>query len=496
MIFLEKVEFTKDDYLNLVLYLCSDTFEKLIQIENLINSYEYIKLSRNLPSISIYNESIDQVYRNISFIFNELLTFANSKEEVDVNQVIQFLSRIRNLQDTILFFHNSLGILTGKLEIPIIYDFLRKIQLENPKIEQQNFYFWVNNFSITLIEDYNFLDLDLFENFENKLLEKKIEFNYGISNKHIIGLPIIEANNPLMWTIIGHEIGHFLISSLSLGNTFSHHFLNENNILEDDKPIYYKWFNEVLSDFLAIRYIGPAYYASIITMGLFVKPNHHTSYPSFHDRFGLLFKYLEKIYPKWDFEINDSKYPDFFYKSFLEYFYKISLTYQHLCTVRIKNSKDRNFYHPSMTISDYKGQMPTVDDLDNVLNQSYAPKPILFNNEEIDHLLAKYHDLIPICTLNRHSKEDLTKLIDKCTNSDLFYKNFEAHEDIIPISLALLAGWIEKTFPNSLELWNYIINGESIENIRTKYLEKIKNRNNLYLRVVNSSTNMHLYWGF
>jgi len=110
----------------------------------------------------------------------------------------------------------------------------------------------------------------------------------------VLALPYIEINNPLMWTILAHEYGHFLENKYEVSLKVCEGF---GELEPKMYEIVSSWVKEIFADILALHVMGPSYYFSFVNLFM-LEPYglkcHSKSHPSPLSRILLMHRELEK----------------------------------------------------------------------------------------------------------------------------------------------------------------------------------------------------------
>lgn len=152
--------------------------------------------------------------------------------------------------------------------------------------------------NIVLSDEYTFLETNLNEKFDKLIRPFYFKSNREIlENGRTILLPKIEYSNPLNWANLIHELGHIEF------DTKKESIFNDLKIILDavpsyDRPILYRWVEEMYCDVFAARIIGPAYFLSLASYALLQSlPSGYSysksSYPPFIVRLMMLDNYMD-----------------------------------------------------------------------------------------------------------------------------------------------------------------------------------------------------------
>ena len=110
--------------------------------------------------------------------------------------------------------------------------------------------------------------------------------------KHVVlYLAEIERNNPIMWALLAHEMGHALDEAKKIGETI---LGSEAAGQIEESP---RWITELVADTIAIKVLGPAYFCAFASLTLLDNnPTYYSdSHPALHKRLEMLKQELERM---------------------------------------------------------------------------------------------------------------------------------------------------------------------------------------------------------
>jgi hypothetical protein len=148
---------------------------------------------------------------------------------------------------------------------------------------------------VLLSETFNYGEIDLHTAIEWQLQQARILKAVPGEETIVIILPYTQVNNPLMWTIISHEIGHFAEKFHGLGKKVLGKILGcpceavtEGTELD--------WVEELISDAVGTRLFGPAYLFSFVSFTILQSSlgRPSVSHPSELSRVRLAFDELKR----------------------------------------------------------------------------------------------------------------------------------------------------------------------------------------------------------
>lgn len=159
-----------------------------------------------------------------------------------------------------------------------VYDFLEKAFPEVLSDKWQ--------LAVVLWPIYNFgVETDLAER-----LKEKLDWMVERPPKHVaLYLAEIERNNPTMWALLAHEMGHALDEAKKIGDSI---FVTGAPTQIEEFP---HWVTELVADSIAIKVLGPAYFCAFASLTLLDDNprSYYKSHPALHKRLEMLKQELE-----------------------------------------------------------------------------------------------------------------------------------------------------------------------------------------------------------
>lgn len=140
--------------------------------------------------------------------------------------------------------------------------------------------------AIVLWPIYNFgVEPDLAER-----LKEKLDWVKERPPKHVVlYLAEVEKDDPMMWSLLAHEMGHALDEAEKIGDTV---FAPSEPTQIEEFP---RWITELIADNIAIRVLGPAYFCAFASLTLLDNNprTYYNSHPVLHKRVEMLKQELE-----------------------------------------------------------------------------------------------------------------------------------------------------------------------------------------------------------
>ena len=93
------------------------------------------------------------------------------------------------------------------------------------------------------------------------------------SDSRIVAIPKIEKDDPLLWTLIAHEVGHELDERYAVSDQAAEDLLAMPQLRNMSNPgLIGQWAAEIFSDLYGLHLLGPSYYAAFISYVLAREP--------------------------------------------------------------------------------------------------------------------------------------------------------------------------------------------------------------------------------
>jgi len=106
-------------------------------------------------------------------------------------------------------------------------------------------------------------------------------------------LPYADLENPLMWSVLVHELSHAFEATLGIVDEVAESFSAQSEkIIRRSK----NWAREFCCDMIAIKLMGPSYLNAFLNLAFSINPWHHLhsdSHPQPYSRINYMSKYLD-----------------------------------------------------------------------------------------------------------------------------------------------------------------------------------------------------------
>ncbi len=265
--------------------LLADSLEKIIRMEVYLDDVLLQSSEDEIKIVEYYKNIIKTIKNKLENSAESLKAYHCSEinPEISITCIKNCLSvslKVRDIHDEFLSYLPSLKTRTET------YTFLKNLlqQITDIKIE-------TIKPAIVLTDIYNYEERNISQSLKFKDIIKE-----EIEEQMIIGLPKAEKDNPLMWTILVHEIGHALAeNNLNILNKINKEGIIDKKIDYSHHTILKDWIKEIISDLLSIRIIGPSYLYSFMFFSLLLSDlDAFNTHPSPEYRISLMMSTLEK----------------------------------------------------------------------------------------------------------------------------------------------------------------------------------------------------------
>lgn len=263
--------------------LLADSLEKIIRIEIYLNDVLLHASEDEIKIIEFYKKTLKIIRNKLEDPTDLLRKYHEGKFSIKASN--SFIKNCLNTSISIRYFHEELfpylPVIKTRAET---YTFIKNLLQETIEIKSKP--------AIILTDIYDYEERNITQDLKNKSIIKSGE----IEEQIIIGLPKAEKDNTPMWAILVHEIGHDLAENyLDISEKIIKEGIFDKNIKFDHQTILINWVNEIISDLLSLRMIGPSYLYSFILHTLLISEDaHNHTHPSPNRRMLIMISILEK----------------------------------------------------------------------------------------------------------------------------------------------------------------------------------------------------------
>lgn len=459
--------------------LLADSLEKIIRMEVYLNDVVLQATEDEIKIVEFYKNIIQKIKTQLENSADSLKTYHDGKIPEEI--FTTYIKNCLNVSGKIRIFHDEFLLYLPTLKTRTeTYTFLKNLLQEIIEIKTEP--------AIVLTDIYNYEE----RNISQSLKEKGI-IEGEIQEQIIIGLPKTEKDNPLMWTILVHEIGHALAENkdyLNISNRIVKEGITDKRIDYSHQTILINWIKEIISDLLSIRVMGPSYVYSFIFYNLLISDldAFSSTHPSPKDRILIMMSTLEKK----GFELTC-----------------IKDLYDLICQ---RQKQTKNFISVIDTCPECGIKIDPIPDIEKIkeefcqlvdfsvkiLNEievrEFTPDNIVNGKKLAENL----NNFIPISSSKKMNDTDLKKLyssFNKETN-DVYSLLEKFEEKPNSVSEIINAGWLHKINNSYSEFIKYFFdNNDENNNTFDKKYENYKNyliKNDVLLLKSLEIADMHL----
>lgn len=183
-----------------------------------------------------------------------------SSSEIDPAYLKYLFNGLKNESDNFQKLHGTLRWFSAPWPEAEVFEFLDRVFDERGLKK----HFELLNPSIVFSDEYNFLTYDVGY------------VHMGISRAELTAwaIPKSESTNPLLWSLLVHEVAHSYFKEPILFNFVSRAF--RKRATKESMDLICRWAVELNADLFGFRSLGPAYLCSLIYLSMFfVSANLH-----------------------------------------------------------------------------------------------------------------------------------------------------------------------------------------------------------------------------
>ncbi len=262
-----------------------DTVEKICLLFNLSKAIKNISTSSENALLEFYDKQLSGIIKHLKHPIDQIL-YEPGFDLSDYNSLYNAITNFQNLHPQYRVFSSL-----PKIRKEIF------LMLENV-LSQADY----NEIEPTIIYSplYNYYEQSSLEQFQ----QLGILLEDGVPDRIVLMLPYADFANPLVWSILVHELSHALETKYGiveeLSESFTPHSIPTTRRSKN-------WASELCCDMLAIKIMGPSYLNSFINLVFSVHPWYHSasdSHPHPKLRIHFMSEYLDEL----GLHSNSSKY--------------------------------------------------------------------------------------------------------------------------------------------------------------------------------------------
>lgn len=479
-----------------LLFYVFEIWEKILQTGAFVHSREHRRRQRMWAVINTFSDVLtglaEQLDRSSAAYCRQLVL---GKEFV-FDEFVEAVIRAREVLRALLKLHEKLGLLTGRVENQIAYDFVRKLAKDGIEQRQASWLPFVP--SIALTDTYSFMEHDLRSILSSEFEDFGFEPLVPQARSAVLTLPKAEADNPLMWTILAHELAHTMISSYRiLDNEIIGRTPGFREADDFSRQVYRNWSLEICADLIALRLLGPSYLFSFSSTGLLMEHQYNTiSHPTIVERIGIMAKTMTRTHPEWTITCPETDRSIFTRQELVSLFLRL-VTFKHeLWTL----PEYRRHFLPKGSYFQQTGLelAPSLDLILEAVNRAHVPESELLPAEKRLALLMMLLRGQPVSShlIEDFDRECFASQLEGITNAKELYDILPPHEEPLTLSTILACGWMQKIYFDYGDLLGQVLNTGSLARTQESYSRILARRHELLQISLNRAFMLQMYWGW
>jgi hypothetical protein len=478
-----------------LLFYLFEIWEKILQTLAFVNSKEHRRKRRMWAVIGNYSDVLHRLARQLDETSAAYCRQLIGGKELVFDDYVQAVAAANDVVQALLGLHGKLNLLTGRTENQITYDFVRKLAVDSAHPQQGS---WLPSVpSIALTDMYNFIEHDLRHILSLELEQHGLEPLDPQSRNVVLALPKAEADNPLMWAILAHEMAHTMISSYKiLDNEIlarTPEYLKAKQNLS--REVYRNWSLEICADLIALRLLGPSYFFSFASMGLLLDPQPETEvHPAIIERIGIMAKVMTLRHSEWTIRCPNIGRGTFTQEDLIPFFQRLALYKHELWSL----PRYRTLFLPmgSFVKADALELRPNVDLILDSLDRVHVPAPELAPSAKLGGFVETLSTGQPIssCLIEGFDRDSFSSKLQEVTNAQQLYGILPPPEEPLTLSTILACGWMHKVYVGYADLLEQMMAEQSLVKTSKIYDKMLANRNELLLNSLSHAFMMQMYW--
>jgi hypothetical protein len=277
-----------------------ETWEKILQISTFVNSREQRRSRKNWPVISHFSDVLEYLTMQLDKFAVPCLLEQSEGKGFTFDSFIQAIVSINDVLEALFKLHGQLHLLSGKAESQVAYNFVRKLEVDGIGNFTQRTP-WISHVSsIALTDSYGFIEFDLGEFLSKQLTALDLHSFRPKGSEIVLTLPKVEADNPLMWGILVHEIAYSIVNYYRILEEVIAHTPRYFDLEHSDRDILRRLTLKACADLTALRLLGPSYLFSFASMSILKEPPNISAKQSDNiDRISKMVHIIKAHYPQW-----------------------------------------------------------------------------------------------------------------------------------------------------------------------------------------------------
>jgi hypothetical protein len=477
----------------LIFYLF-ETWEKLLQVDAFVHAPEHRQSRGKQPVIQNLSDALMSLGKELSESVSYYRSLA-AGEELVLTEFARSIKSIDDVFNALLRIHQQLNLLSGagKGESQVTYDFIRKLAVDTMGNLPRKSSWLPYVPSIALTDQYAFTEHDLRSILSSQLESAGFSAMPPRGRDVVLALPKAEAENPLMWAILAHEISHTMIDSYRILDRVLEATPGYSGADGTSQRVYRNWAVEVCADLIALRLLGPSYFFSFASMAFLLGEFTSTqTHPSAIDRIGFMERVIQKHHPDWAIECPEVKCEKFTTYELISFFLRLIDFKWALWT----SDEGREVFNYTVPEPPDVALQPDKDLIVKVLDETLVPVAKLSPKEQREQVLKTLLKKQPISSLGApdFDAERFEESLNQVSTADELYEVLPEPEEPLTLSTILGCGWMLKIYYDYGNLLDSIDSGRMLNQLEEAHKDAINIRNQLLQSSLTRAFMMQMYW--
>ncbi|MBI4759085.1 MAG: hypothetical protein HY783_08845 [Chloroflexi bacterium] len=371
--------------------------------------------------------------------------------------------------------HQNLAFLTGHGSHAVTYTFVQKL-LDEARTKA------LPVPDICLGNEYDFFRHDL-----RKTLVAPLEALGDASRLPERGLSLLlpkaEAGNPLMWTMLVHQIGHYIVDHFKVAHDIRADLPLQPGMSPQAIDALLRCAEELAADLLALKLAGPAYFLSLASLGLVFRP----SGPDGQNvplglRLGHLRRHLKPLEALDGQGLRRTANIELFSSQDA-----LSLA-ERLVSERHRLSSPSEPSGLSSSEQDPSVAVESYDYLDAIIARQRVAPAATPSPEDFHALFARMCSGVPINSFcPTLSRETIKRLESAATPAEFYHLLGDIRERPTTLAHILLVGWTYKLLRSYQIFRELLLSAATLREALAAYAEHLRNRQGLLQKSIEAS---------
>jgi hypothetical protein len=470
-----------------------ETWEKILQTSSFVNQREHRRSRRNWAIINNFLDYLDHLTKQLDSTAVPFLLNLTDGKKFLFRDFIQSIIDIKNVLSALFTLHEQLNFLSGRIEIQGAYDFIRKLEADSSGGPRNPISWLQHNPSIALTDKYDFIQQDFGKILSARLDELGLQTLVTSVPEIVLTLPKSEVDDPLMWAILTNQIAHLMIEDYRILEAITAQTEAYTTVDRESQYIYCNWAQEICSDLIALRLLGPSYFFSFVSMEILRGSTLSIAdYIEPIERIGIMANVIEENRIKRILKFPEMKGDGINYQDLTSEFLNLAMYKEKLWSLQDYSK----LFQYKQNIHVEKVIKPNVDLIVDILKRARVPTTKINSDEEINWIFNRFLLGQPVSSIQTTFIENnvFLKKLQAVNNPEQLYELLPPPEEPLTISSILYCGWFMKIYKHFPDLKIELVKERALLNVAGEYSKNLSKRNELLQRSLSHSYMMQVYW--